>query len=87
MSILVKVSERYVDASHSKHLVRITDFPTKFSLTKFGSKLDSVVILVKPLALATFVHCELESMGSEDDDLTPFDTELVEEEDVVVVLE
>ena len=46
-----------------------------------------VVILVKPLALATFVHCELESMGSEDDDLTPFDTVVVEEEDGVVVLE
>ena len=46
-----------------------------------------MVILVKPLALATFVHCELESMRSEDDDLTPFDTVVVEEEDVVVVLE
>ena len=44
-----------------------------------------MVILVKPLALATFVYCELESMGSEDDDLTPFDTVVVEEEDGVVV--
>ena len=43
MSILVNVSERYVEASHSKHLVRITDLPTKFSLTKFGNNIVSVI--------------------------------------------
>ena len=39
--MLVKVSERYVDASHSRHLVRITDLPTKFSLTKLGNNVVS----------------------------------------------
>ena len=33
--MFVNVSLVYVDASHSKHLVRITPNPTKLSFTKF----------------------------------------------------